>query len=367
MSFNVSKAVNSKVVLLTGSEPALLRAALDELISEAGLQRDDYDLEEFFADGSSPNDWLASVGTFPFLAPKRTVIVRSAQKVKVEDISLGSLQSLPETALLIFVHSIDGSEDQRQTGGAKKASLEKLVTSVGGTIGKFDADPKKSSDMIRQEIQKKGRKIQPRTLDILVEMTGGSYSYAMEELEKVLLYNDEETISEHTIKTVVVASREWNIWRMIDALVSGNVQESLKQLQIVLGSKGKIEDVAFSQLFPLISRQLKFLYQGRICVEIGCRPEAAPPEVRAMFPAKPNLGSERPFVQGAVMRSAQNLSLHQIVEAMEEVAKADAAIKGLGTSFTTRSFRITGLLSSIDLWASRLRMVRRGRCGTAES
>ncbi len=131
MSFNVTKAINSKVVLLTGSEPALLRAALDDLISESELQKDDYDLEEFFADGSSPNDWLASVGTFPFLAPKRVVIVRNAQKSKVEDISVVSLQSLPETALLIFVQSNEPSDDQRQAGGTKKASLEKLVTSVG--------------------------------------------------------------------------------------------------------------------------------------------------------------------------------------------------------------------------------------------
>ncbi len=334
MSFNLAKAINGKVVLLTGSEPALLRASLEDLIAEAGLQKDDYDLEEFFADGSSPNDWLASVGTFPFLAPKRTVIVRSAQKVKVEDISVSSLQALPETALLIFVHANDSSEDQRQTGGSKKASLEKLVTSVGGTIGKFDADPKKTSDMIRQEVMRRGKKIQPRTLELLVEMTGGSYSTATEELDKVFLYSDEETISEHTIKTVVVASREYNIWRMIDDLVSGKVSESLRQLQIVLGSKEKVEDFAFGRLFPLISRQLKFLYQGRICVENGCRPDSAPAEVMAMFPSKPNLCTASSYVQNGVMRSAQNLSLAQIVEAMEEVAKADAAIKGLGTSFT---------------------------------
>ncbi len=335
MSFNASKAISSKVVFLTGSEPVLLRVALDDLIGEAGLQKDDYDLEEFFGDGSSPSEWLASVGTFPFLAPKRMVVVRNAQKVKPDEINIASLSALPDTALLVFVCSIDPNEDQRQAGGSKKVSLEKLVTSVGGTVGKFDADPKKSSELIRNEILKKGKKIQPRTLEMLVEMTGGSYSYAMEELEKVLLYSDDEMISEHTIKTVVVASREWNIWRMIDSLVAGNVQESLKQLQIVLGSKGKIEDIAFSQLFPLISRQLKFLFQGRICIENGCRPENAPPNVRAMFPAKPNLGTERPFVQGAVMRSAQNLTLTQIVEAMEEVAKADSAIKGLGTSFSS--------------------------------
>ena len=54
----------------------------------------------------------------------------------------------------------------------------------------------------------------------------------------------------------------------------------------------------------------------------------------AMFPSKPNLCTASSYVQNGVMRSAQNLSLAQIVEAMEEVAKADAAIKGLGTSFT---------------------------------
>lgn len=334
MSFNVQKAIDGKIVLLSGSEPALLRAAIDDLIREAGLQKDDYDLEEFFGDSSQPGDWLASVGTFPFLSPKRAVIVRSAQKVRAEDVSLVSLQNLPETSLLIFIHSNESNDDQRQAGGAKKASLEKLVTSAGGTVAKFDADPKKTSDLIRQEVLKRSRRIQPRTLDLLIEMTGGSYSYAMEEMEKVFLYSEEETISEHTIKTVIVASREWNVWKMIDALTSGNIQESLRQLQIVMGSKNKVEDVVFSQLFPLISRQLKFLYQGRICIDYGCRPEYAPPEVRALFPSRPNLGAERPFVQGAVMRSAQNLSLDQIVEAMEELSKADAALKGLGTSFS---------------------------------
>jgi DNA polymerase-3 subunit delta len=205
---------------------------------------------------------------------------------------------------------------------------------VGGTIGKFDADPKKTSDLIRQAIMKQGRKIQPRTLELLVEMTGGSYSIAMEELEKVFLYSDEETISEHTVKTVVVASRDYNIWRMIDDLVAGKVSESLRQFQIVLGSKEKVEDFAFSKLFPLISRQLKLLYQGRIFIENGCRPDNPSTEVLAMLPSKPNLCSISGYVQGSVMRSAQNLSLAQIVEAMEEVAKADAAIKGQGTSFT---------------------------------
>ena len=333
MTFNVQKAVESRVVLLTGSEPILLRMAFEDLIQEAGLQKDDYDLEEFFGDSSHPGDWLASVGTFPFLASKRTVVVRNAQKVKVDDIPVQSLQSLPETSLLIFLQGNDSGEDQRQPG-TKKASLEKLVTSVGGMVGKFDADPKKTSDLIRQEVAKRSRRIQPRTLDLFIEMTGGSYSYAMEELDKVILYSDEETISEHSIKSVVVASREWSVWRMIDALISGNVHESLTQLQIVMGSKTKVEDVVFSQLFPLISRQLKFLYQGRICADNGVRPEYAPPEIRELFPARPNLASERPFVQGSVMRSVQNLTLEQIVEAMEELAKADSALKGLGTSFS---------------------------------
>lgn len=333
MSFQAAKAIQSRVLLLTGNEPALLRLAIDDILAEAGLQRDDYDLEEFAADSSSPSDWLASVGTYPFLAPRRMVLVRNAQKVKPEDISVPSLEALPETALLVFVNNPEAGEEAR-SGGSKKNTLEKLVTSVKGTVAKFDADPKQVSEMIRQEIAKRGRKIQPRTLELLVEMTGGSYSYALEELEKALLYSDEETISEHTIKTVVVASRDWNVWKMIDALTSGNIQESLRQLQIIMGNKTKVEDIAFQQLFPLVSRQLKLLYQGRICIENQCRPESIPAKVSQLLPAKPNLGSERPFVQGAVMRAAQGLTLDQVVNAMDQLSKADSALKGLGTSFT---------------------------------
>ncbi len=332
MSFNVAKALQHRVILLTGSEPALVRHGLDDLISQAGLQKDDYDLEEFSGDSSYPNDWLASVGTYPFLADRRVAVIRNAQKVKPEDVSLSSLQALPETALLIFVMLPDSGDESRS--GGKKAGLEKVVTTSGGLVAKFEADPKQISEMLRAEFGKRGKKVMPRTMDLFVEMTGGSYSYALEELEKVVLYSDEDTVSDHTVRTVVVASRDWNVWKMIDALTSGNIQESLRQLQIIMGNKSKVEDIAFQQLFPLVSRQLRLLYQGRICVENNCRPDNLPEKVKALFPAKPNLGGERPFVQGAIMRAAQNLTLEQVIEAMDELSRADSALKGLGTSFS---------------------------------
>jgi DNA polymerase III subunit delta len=333
MSFNSKKVLGHRVVILGGTEEFLVRQALVELIQEAGLEKDDYDLETMSGDGNPVHNWLASAGTAPFLAPRRVVVVRQTLKAKLEELTDASLKALPETALLILVLDEESGET-RPTGGAKKRQLEKTVTAAGGIVVSFAADPKKTKEQIRAMIVSKGKNIAPNALETLVEMTGGSLSRAMEEVEKLILFSRSEAISDHDVRSTVVASREWNIWRMIDAMTQGDVGESLRQLRIVVASKGKVEDVAFSQLFPLVARQLRLLMQGRLCLDAGCQPQSAPDEVRANFPSKPNLASESPYRQNSVMRSARNLSLDQITKAMTIVCDADARLKGLEASFS---------------------------------
>ena len=333
MNFNAKKTLAHRLIVLGGTEEFLVRSALHELLSEAGLARDDFDLETFSGDGSGVGQWFASAGTAPFLAERRAVIVRNALRAKLEEVSDASIKSLPPSALMILVMDEDAT-DTRPAGGAKKRNFEKLVTSSGGDVINFAADPKQAKEKVRAQIIAKGKTIAPNALDALIEMTGGSLSRSMEELEKLLLFSQSSAISEHDVRSIVVASREWNVWRMIDALTVGDVGESLKQVRVIIASKGKVEDTAFSQLFPLIGRQLRLLMQGRLCVEAGCQPQSAPDEVRANFPAKPNLASESPYRQNSVMRAARNLSLPQIAKAMAILNEADSRLKGMGTSFS---------------------------------
>ncbi len=332
MSFNIAKALQNRVIGISGGEELLIRRAVADLIVGAGLEKDDYDLQHLSGDSNPPSEWLGSAGTIPFLAPRRVVVVKNATKAKPEDVSSESLKSLPETALLVLVLEEDSSGDERK-GGAKKKAFEKLITQAGGAIFSFELDPKKAKEDIRSEVAKRGKTIHPQALELLTEMVGGSVSRAHEELDKLVLFAAHDQISESDVRSIVVASREWNIWRMIDTMVQGDIPESLRQLKIILSNKGKVEDVAFGQLFPLISRQLRLLYQGRLCLDAGVTPERAGELINA-FPSKPNITSISDYQRNSVMRSARNLSLKQLGKAMQHLSEADARLKGMGASFS---------------------------------
>ncbi len=66
-------------------------------------------------------------------------------------------------------------------------------------------------------------------------MTGGSLSRALGELEKLALFvGDAEGIREGDVQAVTVPSREWNVFRMADAIVAGDVPEALRQLRTLI-------------------------------------------------------------------------------------------------------------------------------------
>lgn len=332
MISNIPKLVASKCVLYNVHEAALLKTELAALFAEVGIEKGDYDLEEFTAESSSLDMWVSSAGTFPFLAPKRVVVVRNLQKSNDPNVDVNKLKMLGDFSLLILLASHDGAESG--SGASKVKAWEKAVNAAGGSVVSLKVDAGKVGEMIKQQVISRGYTIPPSVLTMLVEMTGSQYSYALEELEKVYLLCPAKVIDERTVKMAVVPSREWNVWKLIDALCSGNVGESLKHLRIIVSNKGKVEDVAFSQLFPLIVRQLKFLFQGRMCLDHRCQPSQAPESVRALFPSKPNLGSESSYRQDSIMRAAGKLELSQINRAIGLVAEADGALKGQSASFS---------------------------------
>ena len=191
----------------------------------------------------------------------------------------------------------------------------------------------------RQEVAARlgttGKAMSGQAVDVLVEMCGNSLSRALDELEKLVIYvGDQPQIRESDVRTIVLPSREWNVFHMVDAITSGNVGEALRQLRILVGSSRKAEDAAFSQIIPQVSRALRLLWQGRVCVDAGASPGNAPDSVRALFPERPNLASESPYRQSAVMNTARRVTLQRVERAMAILSDTDARLKGALDAFT---------------------------------
>src|SRR5471030_1348080 len=114
MSFQPEKALKNRLILLEGEEEAWRQTALQELLAAAQIQRDDFDLQTFSADESKPKDWFAAAGTSPFLADRRTVIVRHLLRLGIEELTGTKPKELPPTALVILVADDETGDDNKQ-------------------------------------------------------------------------------------------------------------------------------------------------------------------------------------------------------------------------------------------------------------
>jgi len=323
--------------MICGDEEALRRRALSDLLSAAGIQKDDFDLETMDPDGSRPRDWAASAGTTPFLAERRTTIVRHLLRCEVKELEGTDFSKLPTSSLLILVADEEsGSEDRQARMKTVRKNWEKAISAAGGAVLAFDPDPRKARDAIKREVGESGKAISDRAAELLVEMTGGSLSRALEELEKLVLYvGAAESIQERDVREIVVPSREWNVFKMVDAIVSNDVPEALRQLRVLVGNAGKAEEAAFRQILPQVSRQLRLLWQGRVCLDAGTTSINAPAAITATFPEKPNLAKEPPYRQNAVMTSARRVTLTRLTHCFAILSDTDARLKGALNGFSS--------------------------------
>lgn len=339
--------------MLSGDEGALRRRALGETLTAAGVSKDD--LEVATLDGAtSPAEWIGQVCTAPFLADRRVVIVRNMLRSEAPADFASQCASLPDYALLILVADEETGDESRQSRlKTLRNQWEKAVTSGKGKVEKFEVSPKEVLDAIRKETDRLGKKMSDRCGQLLAEMTGGSLSRAVEELEKLAIYvGDADGIREEDVRSAVVASRDWNVFKLCDAIVRDNASEAIRQLRILVESPQRAEEAAFRSILPMLSRQFRLLWQARACVEAGTNVVNAPAELKAMFPSKPNLASEQPYRQSALLSSARATSFDKLCQCLSLVADADARLKGLLPAYSAMETLESAVLNMAAVFAA---------------
>lgn len=340
MKPDAAKARSKPVVLVSGKEDFLRMRFLAELLDRSDADEDDFDAESFTADAKPFDEWVASAGTAPFLSDRRTVVVRNLLRSDLADESpskvVESLKNLPETALLVLVADDESGDDNRQKRFATlRKTWEAAVTKAGGAVCSFDVEGKELRSLIRTEVQSRGKTISLKAIEELVERCASNASAALKEIDKLVVFTHGETeIREADVIAAVSPSYEWNVFRMIDAALGGKPAEAQKQLRILVGSSSKAEDAALRNIFPVLSKQLKLIWQARLCVEAGCSIENPPQAVLDQFPAKPSLRSEPDWSRERVLRRAQSLTLDQLRRGFEALSDVDAKLKGLAPSFS---------------------------------
>jgi len=303
-----------------------------------GIDGDPFDTQMIIAGEMPPREWIAAVSTVPFLSERRTVIVRNLLRASpVSDVfpnAVEALSSLPESARLILVADEETSDNQGKFNTARTQYMA-AVKKANGLVYDFKIDARALKAEVRQAAQKMDRELDDRTADLLLEMTGRNLSRALEELDKLALFVGEGSrISSSDVSKVVMPSREWNVFSLVDSILIGNVSQALNQLQALVGSGTKAETAAMSNVLPNLSRNLRLIWQARVCIDHRADPSDLPPQVLELMPESPSLASATDWQQRKAMGAARKLKLAQIAACLESVATTDARLKGLETGFS---------------------------------
>jgi len=338
--FDPAQARESRIILLYGDEEGLRTRAYQELMAGFQVQDGDMDVESLLANERSPVEWIGAAATYPFLAEFRVVVVRNVTRVSPTDLWEGApikkdhpavalLQQVPETGRLILVADDELGEKLAARAKTVASQWAKLVAFAGGAAHEFTADKKGPIDAFRQYAIKVGKPMTPSAATALSEMLSGRLSLGLGEIEKLAIYvGDEPEIRDEHVRALVNPEPEYRVFTMIDAIVEGKSGAALQELKTMIGHKPKVNEEAFSRIFPVVGRQLRLLWQARSCFEAGCSPAKPTPEVAATFLDKPKISAEAEWLQSKLMRTAKRLNFAQLAACLNLLLEADAKLKG---------------------------------------
>lgn len=208
--------------LLVGQDDYLRRRA-EGMIVEAALEPPErgLNLTVLSATEASAEEVAESVRVLPFMAKRRVVVVREAERFLTE-------RALPEAL-------------QRYAEGPNPQGV--LILSASGRCWPrrgqkewlYDLTPSGRGEVlywIRRFAAEKGMKISPGALALLRELVGDDLMALSNEVEKLALFKGEGgVVDEGDVQEVVADVRVASVFELVDAMEGGDLRRGLAVLE----------------------------------------------------------------------------------------------------------------------------------------
>lgn len=259
--------------------------------------------------------------SLPFLADKRLVIVRGLAarlQRRKESTEEGSdngdvfvtrleeyLQSLPETARLVFVENreIKKSNPIRKMVSAYEHGYEREFKPLKGyQLNKW----------ISERVEEEGGKIDRGAVELLATYVGNDLRLLDQEIGKLLTYvGQERAISRDDVERLVSYVREASIFDLVDGVGTRNTKLAMELTEKL------IEDGRHPlYILHMITRQIRILLQTKELQNRGTQEG----DISALL-------GLHPYVVKKAQAQAPNFTAGQLEELLHRLLDVDAAIK----------------------------------------
>ena len=312
--------------ILNGDQDLLRELALEKIRDAAlGDTGDDFNLERFDGETSTPESLVMAANTLPLLGltgGRRVLIVKRAKRL-VEGAQAESLigylkNPSPQTVLVM---ELEASPDGRRKAWKEIAKSATVV----------QCDPLKDwqvGDWVAEQARNRGLALGPEEVRYLVGEFGSDLRRQLGELEKISLYAGKEKLGVEELGVLLGRGKAQSIFRFTDAFASRQPAVALKQLGRLLE-----EGEPALRILALLDRVLGQLLVAK---ELGSRPgrgRQLTQVLRIPPQAAENIG-----------RWSERFEDEDLMEAVRGLARCDRQLK---TSGMPASLILEGFVLSV--------------------
>lgn len=245
------------ILLMFGEEELLLEEALEKLINKIVKSKGtDFDFEALDANEIKIEQLVDCCNTFPFIAQKRVILVKNFDKLFSTRISKKNIDESPftkylnqpqNTSFLILISQfseLNGlTEDIKKNKGQLSKKIQSLKYPYNLLISKFEwiefskIYENQLPHWISLRVKQFGKTIDKEAIKFLIATTNPSLRDINNEIQKVLIFiQDRKNINIDDIRTIVGASRVYNIFELQKAIGQRNLKEAIIILQNMIST-----------------------------------------------------------------------------------------------------------------------------------
>jgi len=324
-----------QLTLLYGDSPFLIERAAGELV-DALLpgQARTYGLTVIDLETTPVSRVAVQLGSGSLMAEKRVAFLRGVDGLKAAEQSVlaSLLDPVPPGVYAVLSFAASRQEINKAKGPPLAAKLRKLVETKGQSAAYTTPRERQLEDWAAGEAGRLGRRLDRAAAKRLVEMVGRDHARLFGELQKLCSYvGDTPQITAQDVSDAATRSAEVSVFDLVDAIAEGNARRALSILPGLLPSHN-VQSTAIP-LLGMIARQLRLVWQAGYLAQAGApiggrrRAEA---EVVALLPEEQNVlvAARVGYVAEKLAQHARSLGDREIAVALQQVLRADRALKG---------------------------------------
>lgn len=296
------------VYLVSGDEPLLVQECCDQ-IRKAAREAGFADRVTYHADHQL--DWSAvgeEFGALSLFAARRRIEIHLPTG-KLGDSGRKVLERVlpepPDDIVLVLISArLDAAETRRK--------WYKLLQDQGVHVTVWPVDAGKFNGWLQQRARAQNLNLTRGALDMLGERLEGNLLAAAQELERLALFSNGDTIDEEAVERAVQDSARFNVFELVTELLNGNAGNAQRIIGFI-----QQEGENPLGLLSILSRDLNVL------LELQHAREPAGTFLKQR-------GIRQPQRAKALEQAARRLPRNKLYQALNLCSEVDRAAKGFG-------------------------------------